>query len=92
MNRRIGLAKRVERKQINGQFYYIDPIMGMDSQLFDTIKERDAEIAQHYIEPDHHIHAWVEQSRTRSRYEPGMVHGVMRCSCGATTHYTKEED
>lgn len=91
MSRKIGLAAPVQRRSVGGQHYYIDPIMGMDSELFDSIEERDAEIAQHYREPEQCKHTWEERTCVRNRYEPSMCSGVQRCTkCGLEVRYQKE--
>lgn len=93
INRRIGVPQRIERKSLNGQFYYIDPIMGIDSQLFDSITEREDEIRLHYNEPGECVHDWEELSRAINRYEPTMCSGKQQCRrCGVKTFYTKEND
>lgn len=93
MNRRIGLGERIQRVSRNGVHWYIDPIMGMDSQPFDTVNEREEEIRLHYIEPDTCNHDWEELSRHVNRYERGMCSGIQQCrKCGMQSHYQKEID
>lgn len=90
MNRRIGVGERIVRHSLNGQHYYIDPIMGIDSQLYDSINEREEEIRKHYIEPQECAHEWDEISRHVNRYEAGMCSGQQQCrKCGVQTFYSK---
>ncbi|QYW02512.1 hypothetical protein CPT_Silvanus_038 [Stenotrophomonas phage Silvanus] len=93
MTRRIGLANRIQRRSRNGQHWYVDPILGMDSQPFDTVNEREEQIRLHYVEPPQCVHDWEELTRQKNRYERGMVSGVQRCrTCGVESFYSKGED
>ena len=93
MNRRIGIGERVKRVSQNGVHWYIDPIMGIDSEKFDRVEDREAEIALHYREPGECRHDWEEVTRKRNYYEPGMCSGIQRCTrCGAQSEYQKEID
>lgn len=91
--KRIGVAQRITRVSRNGLHFYIDPIMGMDSQPFDTVTEREEDIRKHYVEPASCQHEWRELTRQVNRYERGMCSGVQKCkTCGAESFYTKEID
>lgn len=92
MNRRIGVGERIKRVSKNGRHWYVDPIMGIDSEPFDTVGQREEQIALHYIEPPQCVHDWEELTRHKNRHEPGMVSGQQKCTkCGVLTFYNKED-